>query len=285
MRLHQRVGRLNRYGQQYPVEVITMRNPHTVESRIWDKLNAKLEAITKALGSAMDDPEDLLQLVLGMTSSNIFSEFFSRANSVKANRLDKWFDEKTASFGGETAIDTVKSLVGNATKFDLRGLKGIPDADLPMLQPFFLNMLSLQHRRVKKEDNGGLTFKTPDVWQKEIGVQTSYKGLVFDRDIKGRSASEKVIGVGHKIFDQALRSATDLHASYSFIEGLSGYLFIFQIYDEITEVSGNMRQAVIGIQYENLAGGNRKILSDAELLKELNQLKQKKLNDDISTLN
>jgi hypothetical protein len=44
-----------------------------------------------------------------------------------------------------------------------------------------------------------------------------------------------------------------------------------------------MRQAVIGIQYENLAGGNRKILSDAELLKELNQLKQKKLNDDIST--
>lgn len=35
MRLHQRVGRLNRYGQKHPVEVVTLRNPATVESRIW----------------------------------------------------------------------------------------------------------------------------------------------------------------------------------------------------------------------------------------------------------
>jgi len=285
MRLHQRVGRLNRYGQQYPVEVITMRNPHTVESRIWDKLNSKLESITKALGSAMDDPEDLLQLVLGMTSSNVFSELFSQANSVKVNRLDKWFDEKTASFGGETAIDTVKDLVGNASKFDLRGLKGIPNADLPMLQPFFLNMLGHHRRRVKKDDDGGLTFKTPDMWQKEIGVQVSYKGLVFNRDVKGRLASEKVIGVGHKVFDQALRDAVDLHASYTFIESFSGCLLVFQIYDEITEVSGNMRQAVVGIYYDNLENKNKKMLSDAELLEELNQLRQKDLKSNKSDFN
>ncbi len=279
MRLHQRVGRLNRYGQQHPVEVITMRNPHTVESHIWDKLNAKLEAITKALGSAMDDPEDLLQLVLGMTSSNVFSELFSQANSVKANRLDKWFDKKTASFGGETAIDTVKDLVGNASKFDLRGLKGIPDADLPMLEQFFLNMLGYHHRRVKKDDTGGFTFKTPETWQKEIGVQVSYKGLVFNRDVKGRLASEKVIGVGHKVFDQALRDAVDLHASYTFIESFSGCLLVFQIYDEITEVSGNMRQAIVGIHYDGLESKNKKMLSDAELLEELNQLRQKDIKN------
>jgi len=34
MRLHQRVGRLNRYGQTKTVEVITLRNPDTVETRI-----------------------------------------------------------------------------------------------------------------------------------------------------------------------------------------------------------------------------------------------------------
>ena len=66
MRLHQRVGRLNRYGQKYPVEVVTLRNPDTVESRIWDKLNEKLKRIMLALGNAMEEPEDLLQLVLGM---------------------------------------------------------------------------------------------------------------------------------------------------------------------------------------------------------------------------
>ena len=35
MRLHQRVGRLSRYGQTDPVDVVTVRNPDTVESRIW----------------------------------------------------------------------------------------------------------------------------------------------------------------------------------------------------------------------------------------------------------
>jgi len=63
MRLHQRVGRLNRYGQKNQVEVITLRNPDTVESRIWDRLNQKINSIMIALGGAMDEPEDLLQLV------------------------------------------------------------------------------------------------------------------------------------------------------------------------------------------------------------------------------
>ena len=62
MRLHQWVGRLNRYGHKNPVEVITLRNPATVEARIWDLLNAKLERIMAAISGVMDEPEDLLQL-------------------------------------------------------------------------------------------------------------------------------------------------------------------------------------------------------------------------------
>lgn len=61
MRLHQRVGRLNRYGQQRPVEVVSLRNPDTVEAMIWQKLEQKLNSIMRALGSAMDEPEDLMQ--------------------------------------------------------------------------------------------------------------------------------------------------------------------------------------------------------------------------------
>src|SRR5206468_1272086 len=50
MRLHQRVGRLNRYGQKKRVDVITLRNPETVEARIWDTLNLKIENIMRAFG-------------------------------------------------------------------------------------------------------------------------------------------------------------------------------------------------------------------------------------------
>jgi ERCC4-related helicase len=62
MRLHQRVGRLSRYGQTQPVDVVTVRNPDTVESRIWECLDRKLDRITLAFQGAMDDSEDMRQL-------------------------------------------------------------------------------------------------------------------------------------------------------------------------------------------------------------------------------
>ena len=89
MRLHQRVGRLNRYGQTRQVEVITLRNPATVESRIWDKLNNKIQNIMLALGHAMDEPEDLMQLVLGMTAPSLFLNLFAEASEVPTEQAFK----------------------------------------------------------------------------------------------------------------------------------------------------------------------------------------------------
>jgi hypothetical protein len=111
MRLHQRVGRLNRYGQTQTVEVVSLRNPDTVESMIWDKLEEKIANIMAALGSAMDEPEDLLQLVLGMASPGFFEELFVGAAEVPKDRLAGWFDSQTLTFGGASAIDTVKNLI------------------------------------------------------------------------------------------------------------------------------------------------------------------------------
>ena len=81
MRLHQRVGRLNRYGQTHQVQVVTLRNPDTVESLIWEKLYDKINNIMLAFSQVMDEPEDLLQLVLGMTSPSLFREIFSEAET------------------------------------------------------------------------------------------------------------------------------------------------------------------------------------------------------------
>ena len=65
MRLHQRVGRLSRYGQKEPVDVVTVRNPATVEGRIWELLDEKLERITRRFqGRRMDDPEDMRLIVI-----------------------------------------------------------------------------------------------------------------------------------------------------------------------------------------------------------------------------
>ncbi|MGT2430331.1 hypothetical protein ACU4HD_19450 [Cupriavidus basilensis] len=90
----------------------------------------------KALGSAMDEPEDLMQLVLGMSTPNLFDGLFSGAVGVEGERLDEWFDRNSGTLGGESAIKAVRDLVGQAQSFDLSDLKDVPPLDLPDLLPF-----------------------------------------------------------------------------------------------------------------------------------------------------
>lgn len=272
MRLHQRVGRLNRYGQKKPVEVITLRNPATVEARIWDLLNAKLARIMSALSGAMDEPEDLLQLVLGMSSSSMFSELFSEGQFVKKGRLDDWFDEKAETLGGKSAIDTVKALVGNATRFDLSGLKDVPNVDLPDLRTFFENMLALERRRPTRSGES-LTFKTPDTWLDEPGIRRRYDEMVFDRSVPGGKTAEKVLGVGHKVFDKALRVASEYPVSLTLSNELSSPLVVFQVFDRVTDQSGHMRQAIVGM--ERNRDGSWVTLRDWLVLDRLNNIRTK----------
>ena len=271
MRLHQRVGRLYRYGQQHAVEVVTLRNPHTVESRIWDLLNQKLESISAAMSGGMDDPEDMLQLVLGMAAENTFSELFSEAKSLDHERLDHWFDQKTATLGGKSSLETVKSLVGNAARFDISDLGDVPDIDLPDLRPFFVSMLSRNQRRILQTEDS-IEFKTPDIWRTEPGIQKRYEGLIFKRSVEPARAG-KVIGVGHKVFDKALEEARSYPAMLARCDSLESELLVVEVYDRLTGVSGPMRKGIVGVQ--QLRGPDWLILRDWELLKLLNSLNVK----------
>lgn len=270
MRLHQRVGRLNRYGQTKPVEVITLRNPDTVESRIWMKLNEKIASIMRALGGAMDEPEDLLQLVLGMTSPTLFTELFSNAATVSEDRLDTWFSTKTKTFGGHNAIDTVKALIGNCSRFDYQDLEKIPPKDLEDLQPFFESMLSLNKRRVIREETG-MTFKTPDEWLKNVGIRQRYEGLLFERNVRGKDAALRVVGIGHKVFDQAIAQAIDLDACFSTVFGLNEAVAVYKVFDRITSQDGSIHQIIVGV-----SEGKDDLLHDWQIIDIMNNLLKSK---------
>lgn len=278
MRLHQRVGRLNRYGQKKQVSVITLRNPETVESRIWDRLNQKINSIMMALGSTMDEPEDLLQLVLGMTSPSLFTELFTSGATVPNDRLDGWFDNKTKTFGGQDAIKTVRTLIGNCSRFDYQDLKTIPPLDLEDLQAFFEAMLTLNKRRLFREDSG-ISFKTPDAWLKDPGVRQRYERLVFNRNLKGSEAAIRVMGVGHKVFDKSIEQANDFNTSFTSVTGIEEPLAIFIIYDRVTSKESNVQQIIVGV-----SNGKRELLKDCHLIKLLNNiLKNKKMDEDQTT--
>jgi len=243
MRLHQRVGRLSRYGQSKDVEVISMRNPDTIESHIWDLLQEKINRIKKMFAEAVDDPEDLMQLVLGMQDNNFYNNLYSEINK---DNLKKWFDAQTQTFGDETAIKTVEKMIGNAAKFNLAGLKDVPKLDLPDLEIFFKTTLELAQRRVNITNDMHFSFLTPESWQNEYGIKPRYDNMVFRRKIN----EGETIGVGHKIFTKALDFALSFTDNVCVINSSCSY-FVYRIYDKITHKRGNIQSRYLVLKYRN----------------------------------
>jgi hypothetical protein len=272
MRLHQRVGRLNRYGQKQQVEVVTLRNPDTIEALIWDRLNEKLQRINLAHGHAMAEPEDMQQLVLGMTSPGLFNELFAEAATVPREGLADWFDRKTAQFGGQDVVRTVTELVGNARRFDFReASERLPKVDLPDLKPFLEAALLLNGRR-PRDDEGGLTFLTPDAWRTDRLVLPEYKNLTFDRRDHSPDSGKRLVGAGHRALDQALQQAEARDAVLATlpVEFLPAPLAMFRIRDRVTHREGEVRSILVGVEGPDMP--EPRLLPDWQVLLRLNAL-------------
>ena len=275
MRLHQRVGRLSRYGQSNPVDVVTVRNPDTVESRIWDLLDEKLARINLAFQGAMDDPEDIRQLVIGMASPRMLTKVFADADhTLSAQRLDEWFDTETATFGGENAVNTVRNLVGNVARFDFGAVADqIPQVDLPDMVPFFKAILTVRGRRPDQAEDHRLCFRPPEDWKDDFSISVVDRyDLLFAREPQPKYG-EDVAGVGLRVVDRAVRDAVDLSATFGAIKGLNEPIFVFTVRDRITGSDGPVRSVVIGV--ERVREDTWQLLRDWELVKRLNPLADK----------
>jgi hypothetical protein len=270
MRLHQRVGRLSRYGQTRPVSVYFLRNPQTVEARIWDLLNAKLERIQTALSSVMEEQEDISQLVIGMAGNSLFNELFSRSEGLSGERLGAWFDRATSTLGGRDVVETVRELLGTVSKFDFQQVgKDLPKVDLPDLERFFTQTVGRHGRRIFRRDDG-LEIRTPDDWKaRSYALRDKYEGLVFDRSLRGANAASRVLGIGHPLFDIALDDAQGIPARAAFVEGLGSPLLILAVEDEVTGTGSLVHRLIFGVTERD-----RKIqvLRDWELLQMTNGL-------------
>jgi len=276
MRMHQRVGRLNRYGQTRQVEVMTLRNPDTVETRIWDKLNEKIDRINSAFREVMEEPEDILQLVLGMTSPTFFRDIFADGSQMDNEGLSDWFDGRTATFGGKDAIETVRDLVGNVNRFDFREVSDqIPRTDLQDLRPFIESALVLNGRRVTREKGGGLSFKTPAAWRVEPAIRDLYFNMIFDRKDRSEGTAKRLLGVGHKAIDQALKQSRERNSAIATISEkfLSDPIIIFRVIDRVTDGPAKS-DMVVGLKIKN--ADETELVRDWELLKYLNMLPLRK---------
>ncbi|MGE3419113.1 MAG: DEAD/DEAH box helicase [Bradyrhizobium sp.] len=277
MRLHQRVGRLSRYGQTRPVSVYILRNPQTVEARIWDLLNAKLERIQAALSSVMEEQEDISQLVIGMAGNSLFNELFSGGEGLSGEKLGAWFDRATSTLGGRDVVETVRELLGSVSRFDFQQVgKDLPRVDLPDLEKFFTQTVSRYGRRIFRRDEG-LEIKTPDEWKaRSYALRDRYEGLVFDRSLRGTNAASRVLGIGHLLFDIALEEARNLPVSFACLSGLAAPLLIVTVEDEVTGTGALVHRLIFGVTEKQ---GIAEVLRDWELLQLLNTSLPKSAQD------
>jgi hypothetical protein len=269
MRLHQRVGRLNRYGQRHPVEVFALHNPETIEGRVWEQLEHKLRTISQQLAPGMDDPEDLLQLVLGMTDPGLFNELYAGA-AGRTDGPDNWVAGQLAELGGVDARAAAIQLVGSAARFDpATSAADLPRLDLIDLRPFLFRALR-RHRIEPNTTAEHVSFTTPEAWR-PTGARAHYDGMTFDRNFRGKNAAQCVLGVGHKGVDAAVKEARELTASASVIpaDALPGPLAVFRIVDELTG-TGTVTRATICAAVAAPTGVQ--VFRDWELLLALNRL-------------
>lgn len=280
MRLHQRVGRLNRLGQTHPVEVISLRNPDTVESLIWERLNEKLDKINQTLGAAMEEPEDMSQLVLGMSSPSVFQTLFSEAHQVPREALSRWFDQQTSSLGGRDVIKVVQELVGHCARFEFGHTSTqLPQVDLPDLKVFLEASLALQGRRLI-ETGDGFSFLTPQTWRRVPAMQSEYKLMRLDRQTPAPSVSDKqeerqkrLLGMGHVVMDMAVADALARDALLAALpaDELKEHLLVYGLRDKVTGRGAGERSMVIAVSYDPETR-ELKLLKDWQLLLRLNRL-------------
>ena len=274
MRLHQRVGRLNRYGQKRVVRVYLMRNPETVEARIWELLEEKLGRIQAALSASMEEAEDISQLVIGMTGSHFFDELFSEGVARQSARLSDWFDTTTMQFGGEDAVDAVRTIVGNVARYDFQSTGGdIPKLDLPALEPFFRNAMHINSRRIMKGDEG-LSVATPVKWRGSVDLHDRYDDLVFDRALPADQAMNRLLGVGHPLIDRAISACREQETFLAQVKGLDGPMVVATVEDEITGTSETVHRIILGVGQK--ADGSLVVLQDWEALQILNDVRPTK---------
>ena len=244
MRIHQRIGRVHRLGQTHDVDVISIRCKDNLESRIWDTLNAKLDEIQKMLSATMQDPDDIMQIVLGMQTSQYYESLFAQG----LRGAEDWFNSQTATFGGESAIKTAAKIGGSAARFDLKGLDGIPKLDVSNLVPFMKTVLKLHGRQLienKDDESNVISYDVivPNEWR-GFGAQNRETGIVFRRELRDGENAKKIVGVGHYLVNKALQESVRYEECVLRIPDDKSY-FLYSVTEETTDSNVRKKQLFV----------------------------------------
>lgn len=207
MRLHQRVGRLDRFGQREKVIAHYLMMEGTIDERIQEYLEQKIDLIQKRLNDLDGgDPGDMRGMILGQMSISrrrLTEEFLGRPGPMVDDRAE---NEKVVS-----ALGRMMQMFGSVKGFDLNEMKRL-EAKYSMndLECFMDDYLISRHRRLMK-DGDTVHFEVPDeiremkVFRGRPLIKTRVHGT-FDRTVANEKG-EPLLGLGNEYIDAAVDRA------------------------------------------------------------------------------
>jgi hypothetical protein len=226
MRLLQRIGRLDRYGQKHKVKVVNLRAPFSWDSEISARIAIKLDSVQASMGQLAD--EDYKTMILG--------EVHEAMNIAEVMQKSEWGRNRTVV---DTAVDeAVQSILSRKSALDqlFRESMGMPEdfeKSAPALGPDDFRQAfawaaggqDVQLKETRTSDNrflkGVYHFTLPTAFRG--GMRASREVyLVFDREIfadvrgdvlgsaRGQEIKPSLAGFGDLVTDWFFR--TGLHA-------------------------------------------------------------------------
>lgn len=188
MRMQQRTGRLDRFGQKHRVEVFNLRVPESWDHRIFARIEERLASVQAAMGALTEHAEDYREMILGVVAEEIDeSKLF--AEQVHGAALDEGRGDQLIQSAIRSA-DRWKSML----KGDL-GFTAAEELRRPALTPsdfeatygLLLAAHEVRMQKTRLPDNtilGGVFHFTPPAGFKEPVVRaTKDRYVAFDRSI------------------------------------------------------------------------------------------------------
>ena len=206
MRIHQRIGRLDRYGQKEEVIAYNLQRTGTIEDRLRSYLDQKIGTIIAALRELEGDrAEDLREAVLGQVDEELdLNKIYAAALRPGGERLSQEeIDRAVAS--AQAAALRMNEIYGLLERFDLRAFQQLhAQFTAPDLEEFVRRFLRHSGRRLEDHKDGSYSFIVPDQLRQHRLDPKKLDLVVFDSAGLKQHPSARLVGFGDPLFDRMI---------------------------------------------------------------------------------
>lgn len=251
MRVEQRIGRVDRIGQDHTVHVFNLWVKGTIEERVLDVLENRINVFEDTIGGLdpiLGDAEHDLKRIFrlgGEERERAMAAF--EENLDERMRAARTAEEKLRDFIMETK--SYSSAIASM-------LAGRESPITPAEQEFFvINLLADVNTKLEARDDGTyrVVFKEPFLSdQPELTKDWRHRVASFRPDVKPDSEQVEYLTLGHPIVDELIRRATG--------PGYSGSASAFEIAasEHLPAVSGWLAVYELGVpglrEFRQVAG-------------------------------